>query len=69
MMKYIKNTAPYTQRAAVGFVYLDASMICFPTFNTSTTPIRATSDVVLIIRVRRLTADGRSLRMVCGRMI
>lgn len=54
MMKYIKNTAPYTQRAAVGFVYLDASIICFPTFNTSTTPIKATSEVVLIILVRRI---------------
>ena len=44
-------------------------MICLPTFTTSTTPINTTNDVVFIIRVRRLTAEGKSLLIVCGRMI
>ena len=40
-----------------------------PTFTTSITPIRATRDVVLIIRVSRLIPEGSSLRTVWGRIM
>ncbi len=60
---------PYIQNTADGLENLEASMICLPTFTTSTTPISTTSDVVLIILVSRFIMDGISLRIVCGMMI
>ena len=60
-MKYKKNINPYTQREAEGVCKIDDSIICWPTFNTSITPIKTANDVVLIIRVAKLIAAGTSL--------
>ena len=59
----------YTPNAAFGLAFRFASMICWATFRISTTPIRVTRLVVLIIRVIRLMDCGISLRTACGRMI
>ena len=67
MIKYNRNIQPYTHSDTVGPVNSEvASMICCPTFNTSTTLINITSDVVLIILVARLIALGTSRRTACG---
>ena len=63
-MKYIKNTARYTPKAAFGLDVLFASIICCATFITSTTPIISTSDVVFIILVIRFIESGTSLFIV-----
>ncbi|MPN26643.1 hypothetical protein SDC9_174068 [bioreactor metagenome] len=60
---------PYIQRGADGTDKRDASIICCPTFNTSTTPIRTINDVVFIILVTRLIAVGTNLLIVCGIII
>ena len=46
-----------------------ASMICWPTFIISTTPIIRTKLVVLIMRVTKLMELGIRRRMACGMMI
>lgn len=43
-------------------------MICWPVLSTSTTPISTTREVVITIRAVRFIANGKSRRMVCGRM-
>ena len=65
-IKYSTNTVRYTPKAAFGEDFRFASMICCPTFNTSTTPIIITRLVVLIILVIRLMARGIRRRKVCG---
>jgi len=43
-----------------------ASMICWPTFIISITPIISSKLVVLIMRVMRLMEEGIRRRMACG---
>ena len=64
--KESKNTVKYKPNAAFGLLILFASMICWATFRTSTTPIIRIRLVVLIIRVIRLIDRGISLRTVYG---
>jgi len=57
---------PYTQKEAVGAFKMDNSIICWPIFTTSITPIMTTSEVVLTIRVDKLIAPGSMRRTACG---
>ena len=52
--------------AALGLAVRLASMICWATLSTSTTPIINTRLVVLIMRVMRLMDSGISLLTACG---
>ena len=65
--KYNMNTVRYTPKAALGLDMRLASMICWATFSTSTTPIISTRLVVLIMRVMRLMERGMRRRTVWGR--
>ena len=52
----------------VGYWKRFASMICWPTLMTSTTPSSTANDVVFTIRVARFTEAGSSRRNACGRI-